>query len=105
MVRPATTVSDGCRLHIGRQSSRPHTAPARADVDAHCSCIRPSIWYGSGNGPGGAFEKLQQRGGNEAGPRSIHMPIALVVLPMGEEALRNHKMQTVFGAGHRDIKK
>ena len=31
------------------------------------------------------------------------MPIALGVLPMGEEALRHDEMQIVLGAGHRDI--
>ena len=31
------------------------------------------------------------------------MPVALGVLPMGEEALRDDKMQMILGAGHRDI--
>jgi hypothetical protein len=33
------------------------------------------------------------------------MAVARVVLSMGEETLRDYKMQVVFGAGHRDIKK
>ena len=31
------------------------------------------------------------------------MPVALGVLPMGEEALRHDEMQIVLRAGHRDI--
>jgi hypothetical protein len=31
------------------------------------------------------------------------MPVALRVLPKDEEVLRGDKMQTILGAGHRDI--
>ena len=40
---------------------------------------------------------------NEARPRRVDMPVALRALAMGEEALRHHEMQIVFGSRHRDI--
>ena len=83
--------------HVGRSSSPPHASHPRADVNAHRLGILPPIRSVGSNGPRGAFEKLQQRRGDKAGARSINMPVALVVLPMGEEALRHHKMQIVLG--------
>jgi hypothetical protein len=51
--------------------------------------------------PGRPFEQSEQLVRNEAGARRINMAVALDILAMREEALWDHKMEIVPGAGHR----
>ena len=59
--------------------------------------LRRAAW------PGGLLEKAREIVGNETAARGIDMAVAARMLAMGEEALRNHQMQMVAGAGHGDI--
>src|SRR5215469_5165763 len=81
----------------------PHTTHASRDIDPN-ALARVSWHQVSGNvRPGGTFEKAEQLVWNEPCARSIDMAVALRVLAMGEEALRDHQMEIVLGARHCDI--
>ena len=40
---------------------------------------------------------------NEPGAKSIHVPVTVIALLMGIEALRDNQVKMVFCPGHRDI--
>ena len=46
---------------------------------------------------------LGDRVGNESSPYGIHVPVAVVALLMGIEALRHDQVQMVLRARHRNI--
>jgi hypothetical protein len=49
------------------------------------------------------LKKAEQSIGNETRSRSIDMPVALRILAMSEETLRNNEVKIVLGARHRAI--
>src|SRR5271169_52324 len=95
-------VLEGCAI-MEFGSSTPHAAHASGDIhpDALARATRHELRLD--DRPGSPFEESEQLVGNKAGARGIDMAVALRVLPVGEEALRNHEVQIVLGTRHRDI--
>src|SRR5258708_39293323 len=84
--------------------SPPHPAHAGADVDTGVLARRTSCCTGSRNRPYRLFEQAEQAIRNEPRPCGIDVAVASRMLAVGEEPLRHHEMQIVFGAGHGDVK-
>src|ERR1700731_1945522 len=91
------------KLHKGPPSLSPHTPHAGADIDAHAFARRPYGRSRRRHRPCRPLKKAEQSIGNETRSRSVDMPVALRILAMGEETLRNNEMKIVLGARHRDI--
>jgi hypothetical protein len=83
--------------------SAPHAARPGADVDPRALARTAGCGAGRHHGPVRSLEQAEQLFGNEAGPRRVDGPIALRMLPVGEEALRHHEMKVVLGSRHRDV--
>ena len=82
--------------------SAPHSAQSRADVDRIAFGVirRIGLW---GHRPCAALEVMENRVWYEPSARCIHMPISIALLLIGEEPLRDQKVQMIFSARHRNI--
>src|SRR6266576_2846655 len=85
------------------RASAPHAAHAGADIDPYALAPVSCRQFRGDARPSHPFEKVEQLVRNEAASRGIDMAVALRVLAMGEEALRDHEAEIVPRARHRDI--
>src|SRR3984893_4307942 len=84
--------------------SPPHAAHLGADINADLPGIGPLARLRRRNRPGHALKVLHDWRRNEARARRVDVSITLRILAVSKEAMGNDEMQTVFRAGHRDIK-
>src|SRR3984893_15342570 len=84
--------------------SPPHAAHLGADINADLPGIGPPASLRRRNRPGHGLKVLHGWCRNEARARRVDVSITLRILAVSKEAMGNDEMQTVFRAGHRDIK-
>src|SRR6266404_5703217 len=84
------------------QLSTPHSAQLRANIDRIAlgviRHIRPC-----GHWPCAALEVMENRIWYEPSARCIHVPVSVALLLIGEETLRENKMQMILSARHRNV--
>jgi hypothetical protein len=74
--------------------SPPHPAHTGTNVHAHALARRPRRSADRNRWPTCPFEQAEQALGNESGSRGVNVPVALRVLAIGKEPLRNHEVLT-----------
>jgi hypothetical protein len=67
------------------------------------ACRACAGWLCRDHRPRRLLEELKQISRHEAGARGINVFVALCVLAMDKETLRDDEMKIVFGARHRNI--
>src|SRR3979411_1982450 len=85
------------------RASAPHAAHAGSDIDPYALAPVSCSQFRGDARPSHPFEKAEQLVRNEAAAQGIDMTVALRVLAVSEEALRDYKVEIVPGARHRDI--
>ena len=103
LARIARSVSGSHGWRQPDTSSLPHTAHARADIEANLPCLS-TVWRRSRNyGPCRAVEQRQEGNRDKPCSRSVYVSVALRTLTRSEKALRHDQVQAVLSARHRDV--